>query len=107
MERRSRIQLNFRHGSTLLKIGMLAVIVLSTVAMLSMRGAILAQKARLEDFRGQARQLEQENARLEAGIEDLGTVQGVIRIAQEELGMVLPGTVILDTEQSLESGGSK
>lgn len=91
------IQVKFRRGSTLLKLAVLAVIVLSTVALLSIHSAKNSAITRAEDLRGQAQQLEQDNSRLKQYIQQLGTVQGIIRIAQEELGLVQPDAVIFNT----------
>ncbi len=99
MRRKPVILLHFRRGSPLLKIVLLAVIVLSTAAMLSMRAGILSQKRRLEELRTQAKYLEQESAALESNIAQLDTPQGVIQIAEDELGLVVPGTVIFVPEE--------
>ena len=91
------IQLKIHRGSLLLKLAVLAVIVLSTVALLSIHSARIDALEQTEQLRGQAQQLEQDNSRLERYIQQLGTVQGVIRIAQEELGLVAPDSIIFDT----------
>lgn len=91
------IQVKFRRGSTLLKLAVLAVIVLSTVALLSIHSAKNSAITQAAELRDQAQQLEQDNSRLERYIQQLGTVQGIIRIAQEELGLVQPDTVIFNT----------
>ena len=91
------IQIKFRRGSTLLKLAVLAVIILSTVALLSINSAKSSAITQAEELRGQAQQLEQDNSRLERYIQQLGTVQGIIRIAQEELGLVQPDAVIFNT----------
>lgn len=91
------IQVKFRRGSTLLKLAVLAVIVLSTAALLSIHSAKNNAVTQAEELRNQAQQLEQDNSRLEQYIQQLGTVQGIIRIAQEELGLVEPGTVVFNT----------
>ncbi len=94
-----KIKLQFQKSGILLKVAVLAVVVLCTLAMLSMRGVILQQREERVQLQKQAQALELENSRLESGIAALGTVQGVIQIAQDELGLVLPDTVILTPEQ--------
>jgi cell division protein FtsB len=47
---------------------------------------------------GEAARLEQENAQLEQKIEILGSIQSAEQIAQEELGLVSPDTVLIETE---------
>lgn len=94
-----RIKLQFQKSGILVKVAVLAVVVLCTLAMLSMRGVILQQREEKARLQKQAQVLEQENSRLESGIATLGTVEGVIQIAQDELDLVLPNTVILTPEQ--------
>lgn len=94
-----KIKLQFQKSGILLKVAVLAVVVLCTLAMLSMRSVILRQREEKAQLQKQAQVLEQENNRLESGIAVLGTVQGVIQIAQNELGLVLPDTVVLTPEQ--------
>ena len=96
MNSRPKIQLVFRHSSTLLKIVVIVLIVFSTAAVIAlgwMRQSILAQT---QDMRNEAIVLEQENADLETKISILGSVQSVEEIAQEELGLVKPDTVIIN-----------
>ena len=52
----------------------------------------------VEALRQEAILLEQEQQRLELYISELGTVQGILRIAQERLGLVEPGSVIIQPE---------
>lgn len=109
MAKKEKTKLVFRSGSNLLKAAVLVLLVVSIVALLAIRSELLYAKSRAEDMRQQAAQLEQENADLEEKIENLGSVEGVIEIAQEELGLVAPDTVILtpETQQPEEIGGSK
>ena len=92
----SRIRLVYRRSSTLLKCVVLATIVLSMAALLALRGAILESRQQQEDLRQQAAILEEENRELEDRIDGLGSVQSVEQIAQDELGLVDPDTVILN-----------
>ena len=92
----SRIRLVYRRSSTLLKCVVLAAIVLSMAALLALRASIQTQKQEQEDLRHQAAILEEENRELEDRIDKLGSVQSVEQIAQDELDLVDPDTVILD-----------
>lgn len=96
MAKESNIKVRFCRSSTLMKVVVLAVLVLSIVTLLTLRAGILDARAETEELRGEAARLEQENERLEEKIDDLGTVQGVITVAQEELGLVAPDTVVLE-----------
>lgn len=98
MAKGNGIQVKLVRSSTLVKIAVLVVLVLSIVCLMGLRGAILEAKGEAEALRGQAAQLEQENSRLEVYVQQLGTVQGIIRIAQEELGLVSPDTIIFDPQ---------
>lgn len=89
----SRIRLVYRHSPLLLKCALLVTIVLSTVALTSLRISIGQYQEQTAMTRAQAAQLEQENRRLEKNIQQLGTVESVKQIAMEELGLVDPGTV--------------
>lgn len=90
----SRIRLVYRRSSTLLKCAVLATIVLSTAALIALRTAHLEQQAQIDALRSEAAALEQDNRDLLERISQLGTLQGVRRIAVEELGLADPDTVI-------------
>ena len=85
-----------RPSTPLLKIAVIALIVLSMAALLALSWVRSGINARTEDMRQEAAQLIDENAELETKINDLGSVQSVQDIAQEELGLVDPDTVIYD-----------
>ena len=89
----SRVRLVYRHSPLLLKCAVLVTIVLSTAALTILRVGISQYQDQTDLFRAQAAQLQQENSCLEESIQQLGTVEGVKRIAKEELGLVDPGTV--------------
>ena len=94
----SSIKLVYRRSRPLTKIVVLAAVVLSILALLTLRSAILTTREDTEDLRNQAMALEQENSRLEQYIEELGTVRAIIRIAQEKLGLVEPDSIIIQPE---------
>lgn len=89
----SRIRLVYQQSSPLLKCVVLSAIVICTLCLLLLRGEITKVNANTETKRHEAAQLEHENAKLERYIAELGTVQGVKRIAREELGLVAPDTI--------------
>lgn len=92
------VKLVYRRSRTLTKIVVLVAVVLSMAALLTLHSAIRTTEDSAEDLRFQAAQLEQENSRLEQYINELGTVQGIIRIAQEKLGLIDPDSVIIQPE---------
>lgn len=94
----SAVKLVYRRSRTLTKVVVLVAVVLSMAALLTLHSAIRTTEDSAEDLRFQAAQLEQENSRLEQYINELGTVQGIIRIAQEKLGLIDPDSVIIQPE---------
>lgn len=81
-----------RHSTLLLKCVILAAIVVSTAALLALRGSLTETRSQTEELRQQAAALEQENRRLREHIAELGTVRSVQRIAGEKLGLVDPNS---------------
>ena len=96
---RRRIQLVFRPSSTLLKIVVIVLIVFSTAALIALSWVRQSIQMHTEDMRQEAMALEQRNDDLVDKIDMLGSVQSVEQIAQEELGMVKPDTVIINPNQ--------
>ena len=86
----SHIRLIYRRSSTLVKCVVLAAIVLSTVALITLRISIRAEQKKQEQLYLQQAQLEQENYELTRNIAELGTVESVKRIATLQLGLVDP-----------------
>lgn len=95
---KGRIQLVYQRSHILTKVVVLLALVLSMAAMVTLGVARQDAKARTAALQKQATQLEQENLRLERCIDELGTVQGIQRIATQELGLVNPGTVVFQPE---------
>lgn len=93
-----RIRLVYQRSSALTKCVVLAAIIASTVALLSLRLAIVQTQAREEALRKQAAALEQANRELENDIEKVDTIDGMKEIAEEQLDLVDPNTVIFDPE---------
>ena len=93
---REKIKVVLHPGKLILKIMVLVMVVLCIAALLVLTLAIMDAKAQVEDLRQQAAALQQENGQLLKDIEELGTVQGLIKIAMEKLGLVLPDTVIIE-----------
>ena len=93
-----RIRLVYRRSSNTLKIVVIAALVLGTLSLLMLRGAILRMEQKTEELRQQAAVLEQENEKLQKSISQLGTVQSVTELAEQLLGLVDPNTVIFSPE---------
>lgn len=86
----SRIRLVYRRSSTLLKCVVLASILFSTAALLTLGISLQKTRQQTETLRGQAVQIQEENRQLSENIDELGTMDSVKRIASEELGLVDP-----------------
>ena len=92
----SRIRIVYRHSPLMLKCVLLAAIVFSTVALIALRMGIGEYRAQTDKLRDQAAQVELENQELEEDIQNKDSVEGIKDIAEEELGLVDPDTVIFD-----------
>ena len=91
-----RIRLKYRRSSTLVKCMVLAMVVVCTAALLTLRFALLDTKQQLSDKRNEAAALEQENTELVEKKENLGSSSSIKEIAKEELGLVDPDTIIIE-----------
>lgn len=89
------IKLVYKRSCNVTKIVVLCAIVICMAALLILGGAIRDAQAKADALRVQASRLEQENNRLSALIDSLGTVAGIEQIAREELGLVDPDSVII------------
>ena len=94
-----KIKLIFRRGSLLLKIAVLAMVVLSAAALLTIWIHKEQAKKDRDELRTQAIVEEQKKSRLEDAISKVGTLQGIFQVAREELGLVDPNTVIIEPAQ--------
>ena len=94
----SRIKIDYRRSRPLTKMVAVAAIALSMVALLTLSWAKYDVQKQTQEMMGEAARLEQENAQLGQKIDALGSVQSAEQIAQEELGLVSPDTVLIDTE---------
>ena len=87
-----------RRSRLLTKVVVLVAVLLSIATLTTLLLVIHATRTQTDSLRAEAVQLEHENSRLELYIQEMGTVRGIIRIAQEELGLVEPGSIIIDPE---------
>lgn len=92
------IKFKYRRSSTVTKVVILVAVVLSIAALLMLHFAIDTTRDAAEEMRQEAIGLEQEQSRLERYIQELGTIQGIIRLAQEKLGLIEPDSVIIQPE---------
>jgi cell division protein FtsL len=94
----SRIRLVYRRTGNVTKIAVVLAIVLCMGTLIALRTSSTALLNRTEDLRQKAGMLEEENRELDQKIDELGTTKSIVEIAEEELGLVQPGAVAIDTE---------
>ncbi len=80
------------------KIAMLALIILGTAILLVAHRTLQNMEQKNKDLQQQALELEQQNDQLQDYISNKNTDDGIKDVAQEELGMVDPDTIIYDFE---------
>ena len=94
-----RVKLVFRKSRPVTKIVALCAVVLSLAALLTLQSAILASRERTDALLDRAEELEQQNQELEHRIDGLDTEDGIRDIAEQELGLVDPDTVLIVPQQ--------
>lgn len=95
---KSQFRLVYKPSTRLTKIAVCAAVALSAVTLLVLHSATLDARAQADAWRAKAQQLEQENSRLESQIENLGSAESVEDIANNELGLTDPDTVVIEPQ---------
>ena len=93
-----RFRLVFHRSSLLTKIVVLVALVVTTAVLLTLTLGIRSARRAEAESRAQAAQLERENEELAENIQQSGSVENHKQIAEEELGLVDPNTVIFIPE---------
>lgn len=91
-----KVKVVVRPSPTALKIVVILLILFSMVALIALRWVTNSIRQETENLREEAAAVEQENKDLQEKIDELDSVKGVQAIAEEELDMVDPDTVIVD-----------
>ena len=99
----SRIRLTYRRTNNVTKMAVAAAIVACMVTLIVLGVSIQTLRSRTEDLRQKAAVLEEANRELNEDISELGSDKSTVEIAEEELGLVQPGAVVIQTEPQ-ESG---
>ena len=97
-EKLKLIKLRLRPSPRSTKVMLTIAILFAMMALLAVSMATTYLNDRTEELRQKAAALEQENKDLQENIGILGSVQSIIQIAKDELGLVDPNTVILGPE---------
>ena len=97
-EKLKLIKLRLRPSPRSTKVMLIIAILFAMMALLALSMATTYLDTRAEELRQKAVSLEQENKDLQENIGILGSVQSIIQIAKDELGLVDPNTIILSPE---------
>ena len=77
---------------------LVVAILFATVALTLLHLSIHHLKNRTQDLQEQAAHLEMENAALQEDIDQAGSIQSIVEIAEKELGLVQPDAVFYEAE---------
>lgn len=93
-----RYQLVYQPTSPLVNVIVAATIALCTVTLIALRMTQWDNQKTLALLHSQAAAIEQENAELSDRISKLGSVASFRQIAAEELGLVDPETIVIESD---------
>ena len=93
-----KFKVKLRSAPVKLKAVLIVLIVLSTAALVALRWVHNGIQAETQRKTEQAAAMEGENADLQEKIDNIGSVQSSRQIAQDELGLADPDTVLIHPE---------
>lgn len=93
-----KFKVKLRSAPVKLKAVLIVLIVLSTAALVALRWVHSGIQAETQRKAEQAAAMEGENADLQEKIDSIGSVQSIRQIAQDELGLADPDTVLIHPE---------
>ena len=93
-----KVKVEVRPASNILKIILIVLILFSIVALIALRWVHNGILTQIDDLKDEASGLEYANDVLEQKTDELGSVQSIQDIANEELGLVDPDTILIDPE---------
>ena len=94
----SKFQLVRLRSKKLTVIALVIAIVLSMGALTALHISRITLENRTADLRDKAAHLEAENEALQEDIEQVGSIHGIVEIAEKELGLVQPDAVFYQAE---------
>ena len=94
----SKFRLVRKRSRKLTVIMLVVAILLSMGALTALHLSMRSLKNRTENLRDHAAHLEGENAALQEDIEQVGSIQSIVEIAEKELGLVQPDAVFYQPE---------
>ena len=90
------LKVEYSRSHPMTKVVVIALIVLCMAALITLGWSQNRMRHQIEELRQEAARLESENEELREKIDKLDSVDGVEEIAQEELDMVDPDTIVID-----------
>lgn len=93
-----KVKIVVRSSPPALKIVLIVLIVLSMAALMALRLVHNNIRSEIQNLESEAAAVEYANSKLDQRLEDPGSVENVMDMAKEELGMVDPDTVIIDPQ---------
>ena len=93
-----KVKVEVRPASNILKIILTILILFSIVALIALRWVHNGILFQIDELKEEASELEHANEELDQKTQELGSVQSIEDIAQEELGLVDPDTILIDPE---------
>ena len=93
-----KVKVEVRPASNILKIILTILILFSIVALIALRWVHNGILTQIDDLKDEASELEHANEVLDQKTQELGSVQSIRDIAQEELGLVDPNIIVIDPE---------
>ena len=95
---RKKVKVEIRPASNILKVILILLILTSIVALIALRWVHTGILTEITDLKEEASGLEYANEELDRKTEQLGSVQSIQDIAEEDLGLVDPDTILIDPE---------
>ena len=90
------IKVTYTRSHPLTKVVVIVLILVCTAALITLMWSGSRLKNEIADLRSEAANLEAENAELKDKIDDLDSVEGVENIAEDELDLVDPDTIVIE-----------
>ena len=90
------VKVEYTRSHPVTKLVLIALILVCMAALITLRWTSVQLKREIQELRTEAAQLEAEIADLNEKLEQVDSVDNVENIAEEELGLVDPDTIVID-----------
>lgn len=90
------VKLEYTRSHPITKVVLIALLLVCTATLITLRVSSVRLKREIAELRTEAAQLESQITELNQKLNQLESVEGVENIAQEELGLVNPDTIVID-----------